>query len=76
MPQTPADMLIDQKAEWDADEPKSPPADWDGVTPYATWSGILEIVEGVEIRCYVLNDGRRIFNADDVNEFFGEMLKQ
>ena len=37
--------------------------------PKAVWEGELNIC-GVKIRCAVLDDGRRVFNADDIHEFF------
>lgn len=40
---------------------------------YATHSGVLKIAEGVELKCYQLDDGRRVLDADDVHEFLGGM---
>jgi hypothetical protein len=40
---------------------------------YATHSGVFELA-GMKLRCYRLNDGRAIFNADDFNRFFGDFL--
>jgi hypothetical protein len=40
-----------------------------GDLPYATHSGVLEIA-GKRLRCYRLNTGQAIFDADDVNAFF------
>jgi len=37
--------------------------------PNAIWEGELKI-SGCTIRCCVLDDGRRIFNAEDVQSFF------
>lgn len=37
---------------------------------YATHEGEIGI-EGQTIRCYVLNDGQRVFDADSVEAFFG-----
>lgn len=42
--------------------------------PYTTHEGVLEIV-GHKLRCYRLNTGEAIFNAEDVHAFFGEALK-
>lgn len=39
--------------------------------PYATHSGILKIF-GVQLRCYRLNDGRAIFDADDFDRLFAD----
>lgn len=41
--------------------------------PHATHHGVLKIGE-VELRCYRLSDGRSIFHAEDLCEFFGEIL--
>jgi hypothetical protein len=38
--------------------------------PYATHSGVLKI-GAMELRCYRLNTGMAVFEADDVNKFFG-----
>lgn len=45
----------------------------DSGQPYATHHGVLEL-EGHKLRCYRLNTGQAVFDADDVNEFFGGML--
>lgn len=37
---------------------------------YATHQGVLTI-EGHRLRCYQLNDGTRVFDAEDVEAFFG-----
>lgn len=36
---------------------------------YATMKGELNFL-GFKFRCYVLNDGQRVLNADDVEKFF------
>lgn len=36
---------------------------------YCTHSGVLKMA-GVELRVYQLNDGQRVFDADDVIRFF------
>jgi hypothetical protein len=38
---------------------------------WATHSGVLDI-EGFKMKCYVLSDGTRIFDKDDVEAFFGK----
>ena len=38
--------------------------------PWAVSEDVMDI-DGHSIRCYVLNDGRRVLNADDVEKFFG-----
>ncbi len=40
-------------------------------TPKAIWQGSFTIL-GVKLRCYVLDDGRRVINADDIAKLFGE----
>lgn len=37
--------------------------------PVAVWSGTFRVI-GVDLRCHVLADGRRIVNADDVARMF------
>ncbi|TFY97518.1 hypothetical protein [Ramlibacter rhizophilus] len=45
--------------------------------PYATHSGVLEIM-GHRLRCYRLNTGQAVFDADDVHRFFdnGQQMPQ
>jgi hypothetical protein len=40
-----------------------------GVIPKAVWSGVF-VVFGVELHCSVLDDGRRIIDAEDVAKLF------
>lgn len=47
-----------------------PPTDG---TPYATHEGVLEI-EGKTLKCYILNTGQRIFNMQDVDDFFNSKV--
>lgn len=42
--------------------------------PYATHVGVLEIGE-YKFRCYRLNTGEAILNAEDVHAFFGGLLE-
>lgn len=61
----PINLLLDQ-VEWK-------PIERSGELPegrYATHEGVLRI-EGIELRCCILNDGERVFLVDDVMEFFG-----
>ncbi len=56
--------------EWVWGEKKDePPADWDGVMPYSIHEGVLYI-GGMSLRCDVLNTGRRVFRAEDIEAFF------
>lgn len=43
----------------------------DGAIPWVTHVGSIDIGDGDRLRCYQLNDGRRIFDADDVGRFLG-----
>lgn len=38
--------------------------------PYATHEGVFEVL-GHQLRCYRLNDGSTVFNADDFEAFLG-----
>ena len=40
---------------------------------YATHEGVLGI-GGVKLRCYRLNNGQTVFDADDFRAFFGDLL--
>jgi hypothetical protein len=51
--------------EWQATAAQPNP---DGL-PYATHSGVLRIGE-ISLRCYRLNDGRAVFDADDIAAWF------
>lgn len=42
--------------------------------PYATHSGVLEITGCAPLRCYRLNTGQAVFDADDFEAFFGDLL--
>lgn len=43
---------------------------------WATHEGTLEFAPGVSLRCYQLNDGQRVLDADDVTRFFGGRLQE
>lgn len=62
----PEDVITDA-IEW---QDVDPPDDVSGDTPYTVKRGVLRIDES-ELRCYVLSDGQRMFNAEDVAQFFG-----
>lgn len=64
--------LILETVEW---LPVEPPVvqGADSSLPYATHAGVLRI-GGMELRCYRLNDGRAIINAEDMDNFFGLMM--
>ena len=64
---TPIDMTLDG-ITWTAVSPKNPSEHDDGL-PYATHEGVFEIM-GHKLRCYRLNTGQAVFDADDVEAFF------
>ena len=66
---TPVEIFLDQNVEWTEVEP---PEDITGDIPYVVRSGVLRIGSD-ELRCYVLSNGQRIFDADDFGRFFGFM---
>jgi len=42
----------------------------DSNLPYATHHGVMRLLD-MELKCYRLNDGRTIIDADDMRKFFG-----
>ena len=64
---TPADAIMNT-VEWIECEGDEPQVD-DGI-PYATHKGTLKIGD-IELECYQLSDGRRVFDADSVAKIFG-----
>jgi hypothetical protein len=61
------EALLDT-VEWSEIKDGSPVDAGDGL-PYATHQGVLWIGDR-SLRCYRLSDGRAVFDADDVHEFF------
>lgn len=61
---SPAESMIDSVVK-----PVENPVKGDGSLPYITHEGILEIGEK-KLRCYILNNGMRIFDSEDVENFF------
>lgn len=47
-----------------------PPPDEQSDLPFVVMEGVLRLGAS-EIRCYQLSDGNRVFDADDVQRFFG-----
>lgn len=47
-----------------------PCLDPEGLLPHVTHNGVLRVGE-VELHCYQLSDGRRVFDKDDVDALFG-----
>ncbi len=67
--ETPMDALLNT-VEWkETGEPEDLAMADDGI-PWATHSGVLTIA-GTQLRCYRLNTGQAIFDADDVATLFG-----
>ncbi len=62
---TPIQQAIDR-----ACQPVEPPANLQAGDKYPTHEGVLNLA-GHELRCYILNTGERIFNAEDVEKFLG-----
>lgn len=56
-----------ESVKWEACE--TTPVDDDGFLPFATHHGILEIGE-IKLRCYRLNNGMAIINAEDLKALF------
>lgn len=72
MAKAPIDLFLDQQAEWGLEATEPP----DGLQPGERWairSGTVKIAD-VTLRCHVLNDGTRIFDAEDVEKFFAPFL--
>lgn len=65
---TPIEQLLSQ-VEWIEGEAQPNPQG----LPYATHFGEM-VIGPMRLRCYQLNDGRRLFDADDLKAFFGAAL--
>lgn len=66
MPKTPIDLMLNDLV-WEAVpcDPDRPTTD----VPYATHSGVLTLFDK-QLRCYRLNTGETVFDADDLIAFF------
>lgn len=53
--------------------PVESPAKGDGKLPYITHEGVMKIGDA-NLRCYVLSNGMRIFDAEDVEKFFNSVI--
>ena len=62
----PIDILLD-RVEWEEVWHPTPPK---GPLPHVTHKGVLKIAN-LEFRCFVLSDGQRVLDADDVERQFG-----
>jgi hypothetical protein len=60
---TPIDSLL-ESVDWQSVEP---PRETGGL-PYATHEGVFELM-GMKLRCYRLNTGQAIFNAEDFEKW-------
>ncbi|RZI41510.1 hypothetical protein EGT07_18185 [Herbaspirillum sp. HC18] len=65
---TPIETII-ETVEWTPVE-HSLPQGVESDLPYATHAGTF-CIGGLSLRCYRLNDGRAIIDAEDMNGFFG-----
>lgn len=68
---TPIELLLDG-VQWQ--EVSQRDDNTDGL-PWVTHEGVLEIA-GAKLRCYRLNTGQAIFDADDVQDYIGGMLSE
>lgn len=69
MSKTPIDIMMDA-VKWElVPKNESIPDE----TLHATHEGRLEFL-GISLKCYRLNDGQAVFDADDVQRFFSEIL--
>lgn len=66
MAKAPIEMPLDDVAWTPLSGEKQP----ESALPYATHEGVLKIGD-FKLRCYQLNTGQCVFNADDVERFFG-----
>ena len=64
MAKAPIDVMLD-RIEWQEVVHEKKPEG-----RYATHHGVL-VIEGHRLRCYILDDGQRVFYVDDVESFFG-----
>lgn len=64
MPKTPIEQLLDNVG-WQEITGNAPDDD----TLYATHSGVLSI-GGINLRVYLLNDGRRVIESEDLERLF------
>lgn len=67
---TPIDLMLDG-VTW---VPVERQATGDSDLPYATHEGVLELF-GSKLRCYRLNIGDAVFNADDFEAFWNAALE-
>ena len=68
---TPIEMMLDGVTWVQAGDKPDGPDNHDGV-PYATHEGVLDIM-GHKMRCYRLNTGITVFDADDLSAMFSDL---
>ncbi len=68
---TPIEMMLDGVTWVQAGDKPDGPDNHDGV-PYATHEGVLDIM-GHKMRCYRLNTGITVFDADDLSAMFADL---
>ena len=68
---TPIEAIMDRTEMWPVQRSYPPPSDG---TLYATHEGILDLGE-VKLRVYQLNNGQRVIDAKDAEEFFNKEPK-
>jgi hypothetical protein len=66
VPKTPIEMMFDG-VEWFT-IPNDSPSENDGI-PVATHWGVLKFGD-LSLRCYQLNTGQRVFDCEDMAQFF------
>lgn len=67
---TPIESML-SKVEWEVTDAK--PSTTDSDLPHATHKGVLDLF-GHSLRCYRLNTGEAVFDADDFKKFWEGML--
>ena len=70
MMKAPIEQMMDS-LDWTSVE-SQPQAQAAGL-PYVTHAGVLVVGE-MRLRCYRLNTGEAVIDADDMHKFFGGML--
>jgi hypothetical protein len=73
MAKTPIEMILDGVVEWRVVQQSDTPDPIEDNLPYATHSGVLKIGD-YSLRCYRLSNGQAVFNADDFEKFFSEII--
>jgi len=69
LPQTPKMSILINNQIDKLVRPNEKPGDLKEGDVWATHSGVMQIGDK-KIRCHILSDGKRIFDADDIDNFF------